>query len=129
MRDELKVTDPHFLAKMISLACLAVALGGVTDGRFFSRVAEDIGKGGAISVLAGILALLIGGSLVNYYNICCWDFRGLLTVLGWLALLKGFIILVWPRFFRLLAPYLEGRWMAGVAFVFSLFFGYHGFGR
>ena len=52
-----------------------------------------------ISVLiAGVFALVLGVVQVVGYNSWTFDYRGLVTLFGWAALLKGIAILFVPRY-------------------------------
>ena len=73
-----------------------------------------------ISVLiAGVFALVMGVVQVVGYNSWTFDYRGLITLLGWVALLKGIAILFVPgymeRFARAIA-WGNGIWLRWVCF-------------
>jgi hypothetical protein len=50
----------------------------------------------ALIFLTGVLALLAGVAIVNVHNVWVPDWRVIVTVLGWLLVLRGIMLLVFP---------------------------------
>ncbi len=65
-----------------------------------------------ISILiAGVLALGIGSAQVVGYNSWTPDYRGLITLLGWVSLIKGIAIIFIPGYLEEFAKIIaKGRW-------------------
>ncbi len=74
--------------------------------------------------LAGFFALFIGLFSVSLYGIWSADWRVLVTILGWLSVLKGFACMVFPRgtigFYKRLKPETMMPISGGVAFILGL---------
>jgi hypothetical protein len=47
--------------------------------------------------MGGVMALVVGFLLVTFHNTWTKDFSVIITILGWMALIKGILILVGPK--------------------------------
>lgn len=75
-------------------------------------------------VLSGFIALIVGIMLVVSHNLWVEDWRVLLTIIGWMALFKGLVIIFFPH----LLVNLSLKWMQNevaytLTFLFTLFLG------
>lgn len=61
-----------------------------------SRVAKDFADNLGLVLFSGFVHLFLGLLVVVVHNVWTWDFRGLVTLIGWMGVAKGT--------FRLLAP-------------------------
>ena len=59
--------------------------------KMVQRIEEPI-----IIFIAGILALALGIAQVVGYEVWTFDWKGLITLLGWIALAKGIVLLFFP---------------------------------
>jgi hypothetical protein len=50
----------------------------------------------ALIFLTGILTLLAGVAIVNVHNVWVPDWRVIVTVLGWLLVLRGIMLIIFP---------------------------------
>ena len=48
------------------------------------------------TILFGVLALLAGLAIVNAHNLWVSDWRVIITVVGWLAIIRGVLSLLFP---------------------------------
>lgn len=55
--------------------------------------------------MSAFLALLVGILSVSAFTMWVYDWRGLITLLGWLAIAKGIVRFVWPEGARKIAQY------------------------
>lgn len=84
-----------FLAKLLGLYCLIVSVGVLLDFDSYRKMLADI-KSGPFMYLAGVFALWFGLWLVLSHNVWRFDWRVIITLMGWLGLLKGITIIVFP---------------------------------
>lgn len=73
---------------------MAVGLWATPD--IFSTMMKDFMGNLALICLGGILALVAGLAIVNAHNVWVGDWRVIITILGWLAILRGVFSLVLP---------------------------------
>jgi len=83
--------------QVLSLAYLAIGIGILINPDFYKKLYEDFIENASVLYLGGITALVIGYLLVTFHNTWTKDFSVIITIIGWLALLKGILILVRPK--------------------------------
>ncbi len=91
-----------FLAKLIGIYSIVVALGFMLNPKRYSPLVESFFKEPILVYLAGILALLIGLTIVLIHNIWTTDWRVIITIFGWLSLIKGIFLILFPHLGELL---------------------------
>lgn len=119
------------IARIASIIYLSAALGGFINKGYFRRMSVDIYRNAVLIYFMGFITVIIGFFIVSYHNIWAFDWRLLITLIGWLALIKGIFLIVFPdvmqrvsdRFFSdrviMIYPY--------VTLFFGLLLGYFGF--
>lgn len=86
-----------FLLKLYGLLMLFVGAGMLIEHKFYEKVMKDMAKSPAQLVSDGAMAFVVGLVIVMYHN--AWTgawWVTLVTVLGWLTLLKGALRLLFP---------------------------------
>ncbi|MFH1284799.1 MAG: hypothetical protein ABIJ26_06685 [Candidatus Margulisiibacteriota bacterium] len=121
-----------FIAKFFALLFVAIGLGMLIDRVYYHKMTKTIVKAPATIYLGGLLALLIGFILVESHNVWIKDWSVIITVLGWLALVKGVLLLLLPRPMMSLASRLVKGKNAPLVYgiillVLGLVVGYFGF--
>ena len=76
---------------------LAIGIGIFVSPDFYKKLFADFVDNAAIMYLGGVTALVVGFLIVAFHNTWTRDVSVIITILGWLALIKGVLILVWPR--------------------------------
>ncbi|HKB00520.1 MAG TPA: hypothetical protein VKD02_07130 [Methyloceanibacter sp.] len=88
------------LARLIGPILLVIgigmAFGLMMEGAGYSSVLKEFIANRALIFLTGILALLAGVAIINVHNVWVPDWRVIVTVLGWLLVLRGVMLLVFP---------------------------------
>jgi hypothetical protein len=86
-----------FLARLMGPAFVAIALGMLINlGIYESLIVEGLHTG-ILFYLSGLLSLLAGLAIVNLHNVWCADWRVIVTVLGWLMTIGGFVRIIVPQ--------------------------------
>jgi uncharacterized membrane protein HdeD (DUF308 family) len=85
-----------FLAKLMGPIFLAVGGGMLVNAALYRAIADEFLRNPALIYLSGVLTLTAGLAIVLNHNVWTGDWRVLVTVLGWLAILGGVL--------RILAP-------------------------
>ena len=60
-------------------------------------------------IFSGFVSLLIGILSVLIHNVWVFDWRVLVTIIGWLALLKGIVRVLFPEFVMKKADYFKNK--------------------
>jgi hypothetical protein len=119
------------IARITAVVYLSAALGAVFSTDHYRRVVDDMFNNAGLTYLTGFTAVIFGFLIVNYHNIWVKDWTVLITIMGWLALMKGVLIIAFPKFVQGYSRLIfEGRGLSifpYVAIVIGLLFGYFGF--
>lgn len=83
--------------QLIGIVYLAVGVGILLNYSYYKKMLEDFVNNTSILYIGGIMALVVGYLLVTYHNIWVKDWYVIITVIGWMALIKGLYILMLPK--------------------------------
>lgn len=85
----------RLMGPVLLIIGIGMALGLMMETDYSSLMKEFIGNR-AVIFLTGVLALLAGVAIVNAHNLWVPDWRLIITILGWLFVLRGIMLLVFP---------------------------------
>lgn len=86
-----------FISKILSVVYIIVGLGMLLRTEFYKKMIEDINKNPSFMYLGGVMALAIGLVITNLYNRWEANWTILITLIGWIAIIKGVVILLFPK--------------------------------
>ena len=86
-----------FLAQLIGPLLLVTGVGMVANAEGYRTMAHEFLASRALIYIAGLLAFVPGLAIVLVHNVWAFDWRVIITLLGWLSLLGGIFRLVLPR--------------------------------
>jgi hypothetical protein len=86
-----------FLAKLIGPVGLVIGLALLINGAAFRALAGDFLNNPALMFLSGVITLPAGLAIVLTHNVWAGDWRILITILGWLAVIGGLIRILAPQ--------------------------------
>jgi hypothetical protein len=95
-----------FLAQLLGPIFVIIGLGLLFNRAIYQAVAEEVVKSRALLYLTGALNLIAGLAIVLTHNVWGPSWKLIVTVIGWIALVRGAI--------RLLIPQQAGDFMARV---------------
>lgn len=83
--------------QILGLVYLVIGLGMLANPRFYKVMLNKMIDNEAVLLVMGLLVLVIGYFLVAYHNIWIGGRTIIITIFGWLALLKGLMMTVIPE--------------------------------
>ena len=83
--------------QVFSIAYTAIGIGIFINPGFYKKLFEDFCENSSTLYIGGAMALVIGYLLITFHNTWTKDFSVIITVIGWIALIKGILILVCPK--------------------------------
>ena len=86
-----------FLAQILGLVYLVIGVGVIFNSGYYHDMMKDFLKSPAILYLGGVMALLVGFLIVTYHNVWEQSWVVIITIIGWIALVKGVVLLVFPE--------------------------------
>lgn len=119
------------IAKMLSVAYLSIGLGLLASRDHYEKVMKKILDSSPYMILGGFMAVIAGILITEFHNIWVMDWTVIITIIGWIALVKGIFLLAFPKSLRMFEPMLK----KGSYFLFAtpftliigLVLGYYGF--
>lgn len=125
------MSTPILIARIGAIIYLSVSLGILLNTAHFRQIIDDFVKSPGASYLASMLALIVGCLMVSAYNVWNYDWTILIPILGWGAILKGTLGLIFPAqtltLSHRLAKTISFPILAAVSLVLGLVLAYYGF--
>lgn len=121
----------HFLARVIGFYLIITAVLVLANTKGIQKITEGVLKSSGVLYLSGFIALVLGLLIVIGHNV--WNLTGalLVTLIGWLTLVKALAILFFPdAYSRFGMKYIKGNgYMAGtvISLLAGIFLLYYGF--
>jgi len=92
-----KMQTSRYLARLIGPVALAMGACVVLNGATFRLMAGQFLASYALIFLAGLLTLIAGIAIVLAHNVWTRDWRVIITIFGWLAIVGGAVLIVFPE--------------------------------
>ena len=94
------MSTSRYIARLMGPVLLVIGIGMImgmlSEGDAYSSLLKELIGSRAIIYTTGALALLAGVAVVNAHNHWVPDWRVIVTVLGWLLVVRGVMNLVFP---------------------------------
>lgn len=103
------------VAKLYGAVMIALGLGVLFNLEYYRKAFAEIMKNRTFVFFGGIMALVIGMLVVMNHNIWEWSLVLIATIFGWLALIKGAALMIFPKFVGLF----EG-WFSKKSFLLAI---------
>jgi uncharacterized protein YjeT (DUF2065 family) len=120
------MTDAQIF-QVLGIVYLAVGIGMLINPDFYKKLMSEFSENPPSMYLSGLAAMVIGYLLVTYHNIWPSDWPVIITIFGWVALIKGLFLLLLPRvsikissFFQIQMTKLLTVWAVIIAVVGAL---------
>lgn len=113
-----------FLAQVIGIVFFILGCGVICNAGYYKKAYSAMLKNEGTILLSTILALTIGSFLVLTHNVWDPNWTVLITIFGWLALLKGFLLAIFPQqMIALSVKILKNTWVYYTAGTFYTIIG------
>lgn len=86
-----------YLAKSWGIFIILICSALLIRRKDFKKMLRDINDGELYFLYGGIMALLIGVPHIIGHNVWAYDWRVIVTLLGWASLIKGIVLLFVPN--------------------------------
>jgi len=84
------------LARFIGPYIIVIGVGLLLNLKYYQSVMEGFFKSPALVYVTGLITFVAGLAVVLLHNVWVMDWRLIITLLGWNALIKGIILVVFP---------------------------------
>ncbi len=126
------MTESIFLGKTLGLYLIAVGLFYLFRRSFLQKAATQVFESESLIIITAIMSLIIGLLIVVSHNIWEWNWRVVITIIGYLALIKGIIRLFFSHTAdkKIIMKLIKGDtpiYIGIVCLIIGLFLAYEGF--
>lgn len=118
------------VARIAATIYLAVGIGGLFDKNYYKNVMKDVFSNRGVSLLIGFMTIVLCLPLTVYHNLWVQDWRVLITLIGWIGLIKGILYLAFPKSLENFAKNLVGNnsvLFSWIVLILGVIFAYFGF--
>lgn len=119
------------IAKILSIIYLSLVVGLLFYPSYYRGAFHKLLGNTTYLFLGGWVATTVGVIMVQYHNIWVNDWRSLVTVVAWLVLIKGILLLAFPPFVNAFEPWFRPRSLRNILlpmiFILGFIFGWFGF--
>lgn len=116
------------VSKIMSLFFFSTAIGAMNNRSNPEGVFENFYQSPALRYLGGFITLILGMIILEYHSLWIKSWRLLITLFGWLALIKGIAVIAFPQSILLFRPIFKNRMLfISLNIVAGILFAYFGF--
>ncbi len=102
----------NFLANVFGLSIIAVNLSLLLYPKNIKKML-DFAESGTTLLFTGLISFVIGTAMILSHNIWAYDWKVIITLLGWAILIKGIIRLFLPDMaISMLKKTLNSQWIS-----------------
>ncbi|MBU0760042.1 MAG: hypothetical protein KKA34_06810 [Candidatus Omnitrophica bacterium] len=84
------------LARLIGPYIIVIGTSLILNKKIFRQIMEDFPKNPSLVFIAGLLTFVAGLASVLFHNVWVGDWRLIITIFGWLVLVKGVLLVLLP---------------------------------
>jgi uncharacterized membrane protein HdeD (DUF308 family) len=90
------MSNSRFIAGLIGPLLMAVAASMLLNSNMFPAMVEQLAQNYAIVFVTGMISLVAGLAVVRVHNVWEADWRVIVTIFGWLAVIGGVARMILP---------------------------------
>jgi hypothetical protein len=119
------------IAKIIGIIYLSFGVGLLFNQQFYKNEIPKLLANTAYLILGGFLAIIIGSVIIENHNFWVKNWTVVITIIGWIALIKGIVLIAFPTKMTIYKPLFENKSFFKILIpciiIFGLIFIYFGF--
>ena len=116
------------VAKIIAVIYIASGAAVLIGTVKISDIVKEYEKSPVLIFLSGVMAIIFGMILVNYHNVWVKNWTVLITIISWVILIEGIVVVIMPASLLYMKNFIiESRFWGIFMIVFGSLFGYFGF--
>ncbi|MGD2278557.1 MAG: hypothetical protein PVH45_00500 [Candidatus Omnitrophota bacterium] len=85
-----------FIARIFGLYMVIIASVMLARPGHMKRFIEEFSRNTGVLLLSGIFALFFGLAVILTHNVWAWNWTVLITIIGWIGLIKGIWLITFP---------------------------------
>lgn len=84
------------IARFIGPFIIVIGLAVLFNKEYFRKIGEDFLKNAALIYISGLFIFIMGLAIVLFHNLWVADWRVIITVYGWIVVIKGAWLVIFP---------------------------------
>ena len=100
----MNVPPATLIARLIGPLFAAVGVGMIVNATFYATAVGEGAHSPVLIAISGIATLLAGIAILNAHHAWTYDWRVIVTIIGWLFAIAGLLRLILPKFVETAAP-------------------------
>ena len=113
--------DKFFLAAVFGPLLIILGLMRLFCVKQNKELDESVKNSAGLIYLGSVINLLLGLVIVNVYNEWLWNLGLLVTVLGWLMIIRAILLLLFPQ--KMFHMFIEHRIFNAIASIIGIIWG------
>lgn len=85
------------ISKILSTVYLSFAFGILFNKKYYKELVSKVADNSVFMLFGGFLAIVFGFLILEFHNSWNSDWTSIITLVGWISLLKGIALLVIPK--------------------------------
>lgn len=116
------------IAQVISVIYISTGIAVLLGTVNFNEIVSDLEESPALTFIAGSAGIIIGLILIEYHNFWVKNWTVLITLISWLFLVGGIVVVIFPKALSYYSGILNfPRLLGTFMIIFGMVFGYFGF--
>ena len=119
------------IAKFIAVIYISFGFGLLFNSNFYRKEIPKLLDNSAYLLLGGIMAIIVGVLITQYHNHWAKNWTVIITIIGWIALIKGIFLLAFPKIMKFYTHFFSSdslyKFLTTCVLIFGLVFAYFGF--
>lgn len=119
-----------FLARIFAVVYLTAGVGMLLNQEYFKKGMKKMLDDFTAVLLGGLMSLILGMLILNVHSGWAQDWTSLVTLIGYIALLKGVLLFLAPEWMLRMSKKMVTKLLPvsmSLAILFGLAFGYFGY--
>jgi hypothetical protein len=87
------------IAKIIGVIYLSFGVGLLINRNYYKKELPKLLENTSYLIFGGLVAIIIGALIIDNHNYWVKNWTVIITIIGWIAFLKGIVLLVFPTSF------------------------------
>lgn len=88
------------IARLIGIIYISVAISMIINKVFYKKIIDDLFNNAGLTYISGLFATIIGFLIIHYHNIWVFNWTVFVTLIGWIGLIKGISIIIFPNYIQ-----------------------------
>jgi uncharacterized membrane protein len=119
------------IAKILATVYFSFFLGLLFSSKYYKKKLPKLVDNSAYLILGGFMAIVFGFLILEFHNYWNSDWTVVITIFGWLSLLKGILLIVFPQMFTAYKTTIlkaeNQKYILILMLILGAFFGFFGF--